>query len=98
MLGKMIVHGLVATALIGAAAVAYAQMTGNAAAPQTTQVREAPAEAVQEKTERHRRGDDDYGKYGKYESRDKHRDRHEYRERRENRDRHEDRGRRSRND
>jgi hypothetical protein len=101
MLGKMIVHGLVAAALIGAAAVAYAQMSGDAQAPQTppqtTQAQEAPVKAMKEKTERYRKGDDDkYEKYGNYESRDKYRERHESRDRHEDRDRYEG-GRRSRN-
>jgi sugar (pentulose or hexulose) kinase len=102
MLGKMIVHGLVAAALIGAAAVAYAQMSGDAAVPQatprTTQPQDAPVKAMKEKTEHYRRADDDkYEKYGKYESRDKYRERHESRESHEDRYRYEDRGRRSRN-
>ncbi len=96
MLGKMIVHGLVATALIGAAAVAYAQMSGGAQAPQTppqaTRAQEAPVKAMKEKTERYRKGHDNkYETYGNYESRDK------YRERHESRDRHQDRERHSRN-
>lgn len=93
MLGKMIVHGLVAAALIGAAAVAYAQMSGDAATsqmpPQTTQPQEAPVKAMKEKTERYRKGDDNkYEKYGNYESRDKHRERHESRDRHQGRERH----------
>jgi len=85
MLGKMIVHGLVATALIGAAAVAYAQMSGGAQAPQT------PPQTTQskEKTERYHKGDDHkYETYGKYESRDRHRERHESRDRHQDRERH----------
>ena len=93
MLGKMIVHGLVAAALIGAAAVAYAQMSGDAATPQTppqtTQSQEAPVKAMKEKTERYRKGDDGkYEKYGNRESRDKHRERHESRDRHQDRERH----------
>lgn len=93
MLGKMIVHGLVAAALIGAAAATYAQMSGEATAPQAT----PQTTQSKEKTERYRRrGDDKYEKYGKYESRDKHRERHESRDRHEDRDRYEG-GRHSRN-
>lgn len=93
MLGKMIVHGLVAAALIGAAAVAYAQMSGEATAPQAT----PQTTQSKEKTERYRKGDDHtYEAYGKYESRDRHRERHESRDRHEDRDRYEG-GRRSRN-
>ncbi len=82
MLGKMIVHGAVAAAVIGAAAVSYTQLTGEADPPpataKTAQAQGAPAIVMTDKAARDRLGDDDAAPtHGKREKREMSRDRHD---------------------